>query len=220
MFHKNKRRIDRCATQLATLSVNHSNRLYSHPMFLIGIYAREAVGWVSGWEIAIGVPLCGLSIPGAHAVNLHPTATTAASVSAAWALLPSPFTVCRVRYSLLLCCCCTMLMLRRTAPILPSFIRSFPLEPAPPYYPVLLPFLLFLPFLPYRSVKLQTVSTLLQFGLFFTKNMRFHQYHGVLPRGRGLKLAALPRPVSPAPPPSPVPYPGYCTQLTFPLHSR
>ena len=33
----------------------------------------------------------------------------------------------------------------------------------------------------------------------------------------GWKLAALPRPVSPAPAPSPVPYPGYCTRLTCPL---
>ena len=78
-------------------------------------------------RFAIGVPSCGLATPFyAPAVGLLPAATTAASVSAAWAVLPSTSTGCRVRYSLLLCTCCDMLMLPRLLVFHHSFLWNHP----------------------------------------------------------------------------------------------
>ena len=55
------------------------------------------------------------------------------------------------------------------------------------------------------------------FGLLFTKICVLINIMAFSSGEGGWKLAALPRPIFPAPPPSPVPYPGYCTRLTCPI---
>ena len=128
-------------------------------LLLLPLLGRAAsVALLLSVSNAIGVPPCGLSTPYARAVDLLPTATTAVSVSAAWALLPAISTGCRVRYSLLLCCYCTMRMLLR----LLFFIILSPGTP-PPRLPVS-------PRFPFHSAKLQTVLTFLL--VHFSKDSR------------------------------------------------
>ena len=147
--------------------------------------------------------------------DILPTATDAAA-AAAWALLPSTSTGCRVRYSLLFCCCCTMLVRLRLSFY---FRHSFSWNQPPPTTRFSsIPFLFFLSFLfvPPKSRLFRhshiVVSSLRTFACSLIS------WRSPPGRGGGVETEDLPSSSLPSPtPPSPVPSPGYCTRLTCPL---